>query len=458
MTYYVRDTTAYQEIYDSFDGVKHAFEAFTSYQPSEMAAPQRELESVEQTLDPDKAFEGAADSIQAAEDAVSDADPSDPDDDSSKAVDLLDSDMHSGVSYMGDMVGDWNGETAFAFKQMYVNRYPVYVVGQVGLARLLRETLRVAEKAHGGARESCHNVGLATVDALESGDADSDFDPDWETILTVGAAVASVAGSIVFAPPTFGGSFGVAAAVLAGGMSIGAHVAGADADEKAAEKPADIGGATVADVIGSMHSALREANADVDDVEQKLADAMNDVHGAISSGSDGRTIALPGGEKSLNVRESYFEFPVPGGAAEMAAGDVGAAEITGGDYMGGTGNQGKELGVDLRNMNTVAVSTLPGLAAEYAEAAGVAETADSGLESAFSRDRLSIENDSQGISSQGGALYPAWAQLHELFVDMLAGSGAHLDSAADALAHAVTMIADGDDEARAELESLLADE
>jgi len=167
---------------------------------------------------------------------------------------------------------DWSGDAAQAFGDNFV----VPLNHNIPALGWLAESLAVIMEANGAAREamldSVVDVGHKTINALET------LGHVWSgknvtTAITVMAALASVTMSL-------GETSGCAASVLK--TAIGAHgsVGGAIHAAGGDVRRVDIGGGTVAAIIGSMRSVVKSVN---DDYTEALG-SLNRITKGVSSG------------------------------------------------------------------------------------------------------------------------------------------------------------------------------
>lgn len=216
-------------------------------------------------------------------------------------------------------VRDWQGNGADAFEETLLGSVGGVLANQAEVAAQLVRSLCVVQELVKTSRKDVLEIGRRTVAALEKLDDEKTsggMGKGWMSVITaVGAGLAIAAGALAVA--STGGAaaaalpglatWAIRLTVLGGALSTG----GAIANELMA---AEIKGETVADVLNSMHNAMKNLRSYVDHQEKELAKALTDDCSAVDQAmAPGDVTALVLTPVAFLYHQDRAEFRPPPG-------------------------------------------------------------------------------------------------------------------------------------------------
>src|SRR4051812_39905958 len=113
------------------------------------------------------------------------------------------------ITTAGDLMAGWTGEAAMAFKQKFLDPFPVYSKNHFLLAAALKVSLQGHRAMWASARNDVDKIAHATIDAFDhSGCSNKNT---WNVVFTIVSSLAAV--TAAFAAP--GGAIALRAAIIA---------------------------------------------------------------------------------------------------------------------------------------------------------------------------------------------------------------------------------------------------
>jgi hypothetical protein len=173
---------------------------------------------------------------------------------------------------------EWTGEAADAFRTEFVIPFPAVVVNQFIGCAVLRGALEAQKALWVSAREHIDRVAHFTLNALDNmGRCGQN---KWTMTWTIVASVAAVAAVPISAGTSVLGA-GTALATTATVTAVGAAGQVAAAHQVAPPRETEYHGETAEVVIEQMRHGINEAISEIQQGEQMIATALQNMHAAL---------------------------------------------------------------------------------------------------------------------------------------------------------------------------------
>jgi hypothetical protein len=200
----------------------------------------------------------------------------------------------------GDLIQDWVGSAAMAFKADFIDPFPALASNQFLIVSALKSALRAEQEVWAKMRDDIDAVAEAAVKCLDAMHRTCGGH-EWRVALTV---VSAGAGFLAAVP-----NLGTAAVAAAGAVAGGASLV-ASAIEVPEPPELTIQGSTVAGVFTSLYEAVKRVTEEVNSAEDRIARALRALADAVRAD-----------------RAAYV-------ANRPALADATARTVTGDDYLG----------------------------------------------------------------------------------------------------------------------------
>jgi hypothetical protein len=168
-------------------------------------------------------------------------------------------------------IENWTGRAAEDFKRNFVDPFPAVVRNQFLLSAVLKAALEAHQEMWKRARIDIDNIATATISALDH--MDDCGSNDWSLAFTVLGAVVAIA-----AVPVTDGASLFALAAVGSAASVASAVAPSGDDKRR------FSGESAGAVIAQMRTAIKLLADDIASQEAKIAKAMNETYGTVTSG------------------------------------------------------------------------------------------------------------------------------------------------------------------------------
>lgn len=374
--------------------VRLVFDSILDYHPWELAGAQNSSRAVHAGLMQETFPEGVNEEnlLKKHDDQVGSVDGEMP--------------VWSNIGVVDGRLSSYTGDVVDVFSQVYLDRMPYILSGQLMIAGYLSASLDIAETAFEKGLSDTKKIVQATIDGLEASRSSGDF--DYSEALGIMSSVLGLAGSIAATIPG-GQALGAGLGIAGGAAGLLSNLTADDAKDPVVA----FAGMTADEIIDGLAGELKnKVIGTVEKVEQSVAAAMNELREVAGDNSVvSANIDLACGVQ-LTRHDAWFRPRSPG-----SVGLDGGVDVAGDDS-----HTSGELNVDPDVLRDIGTSTLPAMAGGYRGASSSGSTATSGLEGAFTRRSSLVEG-----STYAGHLYHAWVPLNELLMRFISQSATNLD-------------------------------
>ncbi|MGH8793407.1 MAG: hypothetical protein ACRDXX_12270 [Stackebrandtia sp.] len=180
-----------------------------------------------------------------------------------------------------DALSDWQGDAETAFTDEYVEPWDEIVSNQANLVKAVKGALEANASVYIAARKDAYGIAASTLDALTGIDPDAGQAEKDKAGLSLALAVAA---AVTVTVVTAGTGATVGLTILGGAFGVAGSAAG---NLPTLTSDASIPGNSVAEVLGSLGTAVSQLEDKIGDEERRIADSCRETAGTVG-GPDAR--------------------------------------------------------------------------------------------------------------------------------------------------------------------------